>query len=299
MELTKLMCTKPQSSTLMQRRKPHAPHGLSCAGAVTEIMDNADSAGYLKTLYSLTEFVGFDGSFTLNRAVRRSNGKEVIVKLSLVAESVPQLEKEFDILKQVRHPHILQAFELVIDGPSIGLITESVSGCSVRELIVTAPKCRLREGLAQSLSTKLFQGIQHMHSQHVCHQKINPERMLVSEDCRILKITDFSQACKFDSPMLHDSLEEMSCQAADVWSGGACLHFMLTGQEPSSISSSEHRFQHLDLHDGNGDVWCNVSPAAREVVTQSLTFDAKSRPSASELLQLEWLQPQDLENLPW
>jgi len=298
MELTKITCTKPQRSTLMQRRKPHTLHGISCAPAVAEIMDNADSAGYLKTLYSLTEFVGFDGSFTLNLAVRRSNGKEVIVKLPLVAESVPQLQKEYDILKQIHHPHIVKAFELVIDAPSVGLITESVSGCSLRELVVSAPRCRLRERLAQSLSTKLFQGIQHMHSQHVCHQRINPDRVLVSQDCTILKIMDFGLACKFDSPVPDDS-EEMSCQAADMWGGGACLHFMLSGQEPRPFSSDELPFQHLDLYDGDGDVWFNVSPAAIEVVTQLLTFDAKSRPSASQLLQLEWLQPQDLENLPW
>jgi len=306
MDLPQIVASTGPKSALLRRRSLLTSGTFSCAAAVQETCGTRNTQVWLHRDYDLNESAWNSGFWKMQSAVRRSDGKEVVIKMPFWIESdtSDKLQREHDILKRIHHPYILQAIELVFDGLDVGLVTERISGCFLRELVVNAPMHRLSEGLARSLSIKLFQGIEHLHSQDICHRGISQRKVLVSDDHKILKLTDFTGACKFDIPvpvaagadavsMPNDRSEKMSAQASDVLDGGACLHFMLSGQTLCTSSScGACQLQHLNLSD---DAWCPVSSAALEVMSWSLTLDSKRRPSVSELLQFQWLQPQGIE----
>jgi len=306
MELPLILGSTGPESALLRRRALVTSGTLSCAAAVQETFEARNTKVWLHRDYDLNDSAWNSGFWKMQSAVRRSDGKAVVIKMPFWIESdtSEKLRREHDILKRIHHPYIVQAIELVFDGLDVGLVTERISGCFLSELVVNAPMHRLSEGLARSLSIKLFQGIEYLHSQDICHRGISQRKVLVSDDHKILKLTDFTGACKFDIPvpvaagadavsMPNDRSEKMSAQASDVLDGGACLHFMLSGQTLCTSSScGACQLQHLNLSD---DAWCPVSSAALEVMSWSLTLDSKRRPSVSELLQFQWLQPQGIE----
>jgi len=234
----------------------------------------------------------------LHTAVRHSDGKYVCVKRPLLSGeqlSSRLLEMELSILRSIDHPNILQAIEIVVDGPSMSLVTEHIPGSSLHQLVVDAPACRLDENLARSVCIKLFQAVAYLHSKQICHRDINPHKVRVSHDCENLKLTDFDRASRFDTtknlPDLRrhhtteNSPEQKFAEASDVWGGGACLHFMLSGQRPC-IGSRDASASDLDLC---GDVWRTVSSSCIEFLDLSLKTECNQRPAASDLLQLQWV----------
>jgi len=211
------------------------------------------------------------------------------------------------MLKRIHHPYIVKALEFIVEGPDPALVIEYVPGCSLHQFVIFSSEDGIHECLAQPLAKKLFQAIEHMHANRICHQAIDPKNVWITEDRGSLKLTDFCHARCFDacfsSGTTEDSrdsnngLLEILAQASDVWGGGICLYLMLFGhvprtrsEGPSSLEAS--RWERVHVLD---DVQCPVSPASTEVVTQSLTSDPSKRPAAAQILQLRWMQEQDLE----
>jgi len=258
----------------------------------------------MEGLYSFKDFLGVSGYSKVQLAVRLRDGEQVVVKSAFNAKCLPRetLQREFDILKRMRHPYIVQALEFIVEGPDLALVTEYVPGCSLHQFMMFSSEDCLRESFAQPLAKKLFQGIEHMHANRICHQAIDPKNVWMTEDHRSLKLTDFCKARCFDASFStgatedsHDStngLLETLAQASDVWGGGICLYLMLSGHAPQTCSKDPlfpetSTWEHVHVLD---DVQCPLSPASLEVVTQSLAPDHSKRPAAAELLQLRWMQ---------
>jgi len=275
------------------RRNPQADGGLSCAAAITEIADRSSASLSLDMNYSITEFLGVSGSSSLHTAIRHSDGTCVCVKRPLPEGehiSMGLLQMELDILMSLSHPNIVQTFGLVVDGPRLSLVTERIPNGALHQLVVNSSVCSLDEHIAQKMCVMLFQGIAHLHSNNICHRDVNPHNALVSHDGKKLKLSDFGRARRYDtSKNLRDW---MSAQASDVWGGGPCLHYMLSGQLPC-ISSKGLSLSDVELSD---DVLSSVSPSCTEVLHLSLNFERGQGPAASKLLQLPWL---DLSSSRW
>jgi len=279
--------------TLWSRRNPQADCGLSCAAAIAEIADRSSTSLSLDMQYSIKDFVGFSGTSTLHKAMSHSDGTCVCVKRPLPEGeqiSMGLLQTELDILMSISHPNIVQTFGLVADGPRMSLVTEYIPNRNLHQLVINSSMRSLDEHTAQGLFVMLFQGIAHLHSNNICHRDVNPHNALVSHDGKKLKLSDFGRARRYDtSKNLRDW---MSAQASDVWGGGPCLHYMLSGQLPC-ISSKGLSLSDVELSD---DVLSSVSPSCTEVLHLSLNFERGQGPAASKLLQLPWL---DLSSSRW
>jgi len=260
--------------------------------------------------YLFKSFFGVSGHSKMHVAVRQSDGKDVVVKLPFNATCLPGdfLRREFDILKRIHHPYIVQALELVVDGPDLALVTEYVPGCSLHQFMIFSSEDGLQESVAQPLAKKLFKGIEYLHSKNICHQAIDPKNVWMTHDNRSLKLTDFCKARWFDassptgttedSHVASDSSLEQLAQAFDVWGGGICLYFMLFGHVPETCSkgassAEPSKCEHLNVP---ANTQRTVSPAGIEFMTQSLTLECSKRPAAAQLLQFEWMQLQEHEH---
>ncbi|XP_057799107.1 CBL-interacting serine/threonine-protein kinase 12-like [Salvia miltiorrhiza] len=109
--------------------------------------------------------------------------KEKILKVGLMA----QIKREISILRRVRHPNIVQLFEVMATKSKIFFVMEFVKG---GELFSKVAKGRLKEEVARKYFQQLISAVAFYHARGVYHRDLKPENILLDEDDN-LKVSDF------------------------------------------------------------------------------------------------------------
>jgi serine/threonine protein kinase len=153
-----------------------------------------------------------------------------------------KLEVETYVLKLLSHKGIV-AFrdEFRVNSVPI-LVTEFVEGDIMEKILAGHP---LNEKKAIDYMTQLLDAISYLQSLNVIHRDIRPKNLMMNTEAGTLKLIDFGTAKFFYhqidlpeaiispngySPPEHYKLGYSP--QGDIWSAGATLFFMLTGQHP-------------------------------------------------------------------
>ncbi|ORY98342.1 kinase-like domain-containing protein [Absidia repens] len=160
-----------------------------------------------------------------------------------------RMTSEFCISKAIRHPHIVEMFDLVKDHKNRWCTV--MEYCSGGDLFTVLSHFDLKDSEIDCLFKQLLLGLDHMHQCGVAHRDIKPENLVMSVD-GVLKITDFGvadvvQSC-FDktartsqgkcgsepywSPELFSTPSEYDGKALDVWSVAVTWHCLTYRQIP-------------------------------------------------------------------
>jgi 5'-AMP-activated protein kinase, catalytic alpha subunit len=101
---------------------------------------------------------------------------------------VQRVSREIEILKMIRHPYIIQLFEIIETPKQLFLIMEYVSGGELFDFIVKKQK------LSEQESCKYFQqiicGVEYLHELGIVHRDLKPENLLLDYQNN-LKLVDF------------------------------------------------------------------------------------------------------------
>ncbi|KAH9749053.1 CBL-interacting serine/threonine-protein kinase 12 [Citrus sinensis] len=116
--------------------------------------------------------------------------KEKILKSGLVAH----IKREISILRRVRHPNIVQLFEVMATKSKIYFVMEYVRG---GELFNKVAKGRLKEDLARKYFQQLISAVGFCHARGVYHRDLKPENLLLDENGD-LKVSDFGLSAVSD-----------------------------------------------------------------------------------------------------
>ncbi|KAL1549073.1 CBL-interacting protein kinase 18 [Salvia divinorum] len=109
--------------------------------------------------------------------------KEKIVKVGMVE----QIKREISVMKLVRHPNVVQLYEVMATKGKIYFIMEYVRG---GELFNKVTKGKMKEDAAKKLFQQLISAVDFCHSRGVYHRDLKPENLLLNEHGN-LKISDF------------------------------------------------------------------------------------------------------------
>lgn len=98
------------------------------------------------------------------------------------------LEKEFEIRYNLAHPNIVMINDLE-DVPGLGrcIITDDVYGMSLRKLI---DQGKVTQHHIDQLKYQLPAAIEYIHTNHIVHHPIKPERIIFTENIENLKLID-------------------------------------------------------------------------------------------------------------
>ena len=140
------------------------------AGAVPlEALHTTDRLGH----YLLGKTLG-EGAFAkVKAATHIPTGHRVAIKF-LYKNSIKEeyvwrnLHREAALMKQLRHPHIIQLFEVIETEHAYCLVTELAEGGEVLDYIVAHG--RLHEKEARKFVRQMVSAVQHMHSAMVVHR---------------------------------------------------------------------------------------------------------------------------------
>lgn len=101
---------------------------------------------------------------------------------------VERVAREIHILKVLRHPGVIQLYEIVETEKELYLIMEYARGGELFEYIVSHK--RVREKEAARFMHQIISGIEYLHKLGICHRDLKPENLLM-DDYNNIKIVDF------------------------------------------------------------------------------------------------------------
>ncbi|KAJ6402201.1 hypothetical protein OIU84_014316 [Salix udensis] len=167
--------------------------------------------------------------------------KEKILKGGLIAH----IKREISILRLVRHPYIVQLFEVMATKAKIYFVMEYVRG---GELFNKVAKGRLKEEVARKYFQQLISAVSFCHARGVFHRDLKPENLLLDENGN-LKVSDFGLSAVADQ-IRQDGLFHTFCGTpayvapevlarkgydaakVDIWSCGIILFVLMAGYLP-------------------------------------------------------------------
>ncbi|NWY03413.1 ULK3 kinase, partial [Nothoprocta ornata] len=184
----------------------------------------------------------------------QKNAREVVAvkcvsKRSLNRASVENLLTEIEILKAVRHPHIVELKDFQWDSSHIYLIMEFCAGGDLSRFIRT--RRVLPEKVVRVFLQQLACALKFLHDRNISHLDLKPQNILLSSlEKPQLKLADFGFA-QYMSPWdeqhvlrgspLYMAPEMICCQQydarADLWSLGVILYEALFGHPPFASRS--------------------------------------------------------------
>ncbi|XP_036311385.1 serine/threonine-protein kinase ULK3 isoform X7 [Pipistrellus kuhlii] len=263
--------------------------------------------------FILTERLGSGTYATVYKAYAKKDTREVVAikcvaKKSLNKASVENLLTEIEILKGIRHPHIVQLKDFQWDSDNIYLIMEFCAGGDLSRFIHT--RRILPEKVARVFMQQLASALQFLHQRNISHLDLKPQNILLSSlEKPHLKLADFGFSQHMspwdEKHVLRGSplymAPEMVCQRqydarVDLWSVGVILYEALFGQPPfASRSFTEleekirsNRVIELPLRP-------QLSPDCQDLLRRLLERDPGHRISFQDFFAHPWV---DLEHMP-
>ncbi|KAK1697475.1 hypothetical protein QYE76_014172 [Lolium multiflorum] len=167
--------------------------------------------------------------------------KEKVLRIGLM----DQIKREISIMRIVRHPNVLQLFEVMATRSKIYFALEYAKG---GELFNKLAKGKLSEDGARKYFHQLISAVDYCHSRGVYHRDLKPENLLMDEN-ETLRVSDFGLSAltesKWQDGLLHTacgtpayvapevlSRKGYSGAKADVWSCGVILFVLAASYLP-------------------------------------------------------------------
>ncbi|KAJ1336534.1 hypothetical protein BSLG_007318 [Batrachochytrium salamandrivorans] len=245
----------------------------------------------------------FSGAFSeVKLAVERSNGQKYAIKVIDKAKCKGKenmIEMEVNILKRVRHPNIVQLYEMYEFGGKIYLVMELVTGGELFDEIVGRGKYTEKE--TAKIVQRILGGIDYLHALGIVHRDLKPENLLLSEKgkgARIM-ISDFGlskifnevevmkTACGTPGYVAPEVLRRQGYgKEVDLWSLGVITYILLCGYPPFFDPNNVELFKKImtGKFEFDSPWWDNISEKAKDFVRRLLVLDPKQRYSAAQAL---------------
>lgn len=215
--------------------------------------------------YRVGKLLGKGAFGKVNLGMHKLTGKMVAIK-SINKEyltdenSKKKVMQEFSILKQIRHPSVIQLYETFESTKHILFVIELCCGGDL--LSYVRKKKKLSEPMSKSIFKNLIDGLNYCHSKGVLHRDIKLDNILLNAAGHI-KICDFgvSKQVREGEIMTEQSgtpayiapeiLRDKGYEgfAVDVWSAGVVLYAMLYGTVP--FKANDMKLLHKLIMKGN------------------------------------------------
>ncbi|KAJ4703668.1 Non-specific serine/threonine protein kinase [Melia azedarach] len=223
--------------------------------------------------------------------------KEKILKVGLI----DQIKREISVMRLVRHPNIVQLYEVMASKSKIYFIMEYVRG---GELFNKVAKGKLREEVARKYFQQLVGAVDFCHSRGVYHRDLKPENLLLDENGD-LKISDFGLSALLETRR-QDGLLHTTCGTpayvapevinkkgydgakADIWSCGVVLFVLLAGYLPFYDSNLMEMYKRITKAEFKCPNW--FPPEVRKLLSRILDPNASTRITMAKLMDNYWFK---------
>ncbi|KAH0915045.1 LOW QUALITY PROTEIN: hypothetical protein HID58_029491, partial [Brassica napus] len=223
--------------------------------------------------------------------------KEKVLKGGLIAH----IKREISILRRVRHPNIVQLFEVMATKAKIYFVMEYVRG---GELFNKVAKGRLKEDAARRYFQQLISAVTFCHARGVYHRDLKPENLLLDEKGN-LKVSDFGLSAVSDQ-IRQDGLFHTFCGTpayvapevlarrgydaakVDIWSCGVVLFVLMAGYLPFHDRNVMAMYKKIYRGEFRCPRW--FSPELTRLMSRLLETDPEKRFTFAEVMENSWFK---------
>ena len=204
--------------------------------------------------YQKLEKVG-EGTYGVVYKARDSATGELValkkIRLESDDEGVPSTAiREISLLKELKHPNIVNLQDIVHSNEKLYLIFEYLNHDLKRHM--QSYEHAIPPKLVKHFTYQLLQGLHFCHSRRIIHRDLKPQNLLIDSTCN-LKIGDFGLARAFGLPIKTYTHEVVTlwyrapevllgCKQysvpIDIWSAG-CIFAEVAQKKPLFIGDSE------------------------------------------------------------
>ncbi len=219
------------------------------------------------------------------------------IPMGMTPESRQAFAGELEQLKQLRHPHIVRCYGGGFDTRQAYLAYSLVEGESLEKLLER--RGRIPWDTALDYSKQLAQALQYSHQMGWIHGRLQPQKILVGED-GIIKVADWRREAVttalgarkpsltqllFTAPECLDAAP--ADEKSDLYSVGALMYLMLTGNPPFTASEAElAEVVRTGTPPEVGTIVLDCPVWLSAIVTQLLSKNPADRPYSATALQL-------------
>lgn len=281
------------------------------------------SFGKVKLALSMSE-MQFYAVKILSKAMMRKRLRSQLDTAIKDASSDIQLKlsdvNEIVVMEGLEHANVMKLKQHCEDNQKdlIFIIVEYLAKGPIMSSAKLTDASSLTEDRARSAFVDVLAGLEYLHRHNIAHRDIKPDNLLQAGDGTV-KISDFGVAIKypddesdddasedvqsqgrtvgtpaFTAPELCLSEKSPSCPkrvfAADIWSLGASLFYMLYGRAPFIARSVFEMYDAICTQPLVIPESRSVSPCAQHVIRIMLKKSPNERAKIQDILRTGWLR---------
>ncbi|KAK3380019.1 kinase-like domain-containing protein [Lasiosphaeria ovina] len=223
---------------------------------------------------------------------------------------IEALKREISLLRDLRHPNIVQYLGCGSSAEYLNIFLEYVPGGSVQTMLNSYGA--LPEPLVRSFVRQILNGLSYLHNRDIIHRDIKGANILVDNKGTI-KISDFGISKKLEAtnilngannnkhrPSLQGSVFWMAPEVvkqtsytrkADIWSLGCLVVEMMTGTHPFPDCTQLQAIFKIGGSKAAPTIPDHASEEAKQFLVQTFEMDHNKRPSADDLMLSPFLTP--------
>lgn len=212
-----------------------------------------------------------------------------------------QIKREISVMRLMRHPNIVQLYEVMASKTKIYFAMEYVKG---GELFHKVSRGMLREDVARKYFQQLIEAVNHCHRRGVYHRDLKPENLLLDENGDP-KVTDFGLSALLESKK-SDGLLHTTCGTpayvapevikrkgydgakADIWSCGVILYVLLAGFLPFNDKNVMEMYRKIAKADFKFPQWFHSD--VKRLLFRILDPNPRTRISIDKIMQSTWFR---------
>mmetsp|Transcript_72078 Transcript_72078/g.150580 ORF Transcript_72078/g.150580 Transcript_72078/m.150580 type:complete len:566 (-) Transcript_72078:64-1761(-) len=286
------------------------PSGLRRPGEVTLSEQNWESS------FSWEKELGKGGFGVVSLVRRKQDGKRFAMKTLEVTRmsDYGRFEREFEISSQMAHPNIVGLHRLYKQEGKFFLVMDLCTGGDLHSKVV-ATHVKLANKVFGGFTTRqvvqyawqMLSGLAYLHHYRFAHRDIKLENYMLESDRdnAQLRLIDFGLARQFKKGELMRTKVGTPSYCApevfagdgyderlDVWSVGVSLFVASCSILPFTGRTDAETFDHArnNAHEYDDVNWERHPQPLRDIIDLMLSKSFYDRPTATALLENEWLQ---------
>ncbi|XP_017065873.1 serine/threonine-protein kinase par-1 [Drosophila eugracilis] len=260
--------------------------------------------------YDIERTIG-KGNFAVVKLARhRITKNEVAIKIidksQLDQTNLQKVYREVEIMKRLKHPHIIKLYQVMETKNMIYIVSEYASQGEIFDYI--AKYGRMSESAARYKFWQIISAVEYCHKKGIVHRDLKAENLLLDLNMNI-KIADFGFSNHFKpgellatwcgsppyaAPEVFEG-KQYTGPEIDIWSLGVVLYVLVCGALPfdgSTLQSLRDR-----VLSGRFRIPFFMSSECEHLIRRMLVLEPTRRYSIDQIKRHRWMCPELLEHV--